>query len=267
MDADVPDHSSELIEQLQRLIQAIDASGRTILLRTDSALLQSIVEAAARIFGAAAAAIALLTDDGQELEFQVAYNVINQNIVGMRVPVNKGIAGYVALTGQPMAVSNVEEESRFNRDFAEQSGYVPKSILAVPLVSGGRTIGVIEVLDKIDAQSFGLQDIELLGLFARQAALAIHQSQQLDHLEEALIDGLKKLAADPNDPSPQFQAALQQRPAANDDLRRLAAMINEISSLGKAEQTACLQVLSAFQTYSRTKTAARPDFSSRKKVQ
>ena len=267
MDPENVDHESRLVEQLQRLIQSIEASGRAVLPRTNLALLQSIVEAAARIFGAAAAAIALVTEDRQELEFRVAYNVINQNIIGMRFPINKGIAGYVVGTGQPMAVSNVQQDPRFNRDFAEESGYIPRSILAVPLISNGRTIGVIEVLDKINAQSFGLQDIELLAMFAGQAALAIHQSQQINHMESALLDGLKKLArTDPSKPSAELLGALEHQPAASDDLIRLAEMINDISALGKAERTACLQILGAFQNYSRSKPAIRSDFANRKKI-
>jgi uncharacterized protein YigA (DUF484 family) len=66
--------AQRLVEQFQRLIQSIEAGGRVILPRTNHDLLQSVVEAAARIFGAAAAAIALITEDGRELEFKVAYN-------------------------------------------------------------------------------------------------------------------------------------------------------------------------------------------------
>lgn len=258
MDSDESVRAEQFVEQLQRLIQSIEASGRVILPRTNQALLQSVVEAAARIFGAAAAAIALITDSGEELEFKVAYNVINQNIVGMRFPVDKGIAGYVAMTGQPMTVSSAQDDPRFNRDFAEQSGYIPRSILAVPLISGGRVIGVIEVLDKINAQSFGLQDIELLAIFAGQAALAIHQSQQIEQLDATLLDGLKQLVvAQAPQSNAELLAALDNKPKTDTNLISLAELINDISALGQAERAACLQILRTFQEYGRSKVSAR----------
>ena len=124
MNEENPASDSPLVEQLHNLINAIEASGQAILPYSNIELLQSIVESANRIFAATATAIALITDDGQELEFKVAFNIINQDIIGMRFPAHSGIAGYVTMTGQPLAVSQVEEDPRFNRSFAEQSGYL-----------------------------------------------------------------------------------------------------------------------------------------------
>ncbi len=135
--------------------------------------------------------------------FKVAFNSGDENVIGMRTPMDKGIAGYVVMTGQPIAVSNVQQDSRFNREFAEKTGYIPRSILATPLLSGEKVIGVMEVLDKINATSFGMQDMEMLGLFAKQAAIAINQTQQFDQISESLIRGLKELAKNSGEEEPQ----------------------------------------------------------------
>ena len=266
MNQEQTSQNSGLVTPLQRLLQAIEASGRAVLPRTNQALLQSIVEAAARIFGAAAASIALVDEQQQTLEFKVAYGAGNQEVIGMRIPLDKGIAGYVAMTGQPIAVSNVQQDKRFNQDFAQSTGYVPRSILATPLLSGERVIGVMEVLDKIAAPTFGLQDMELLGLFAQQAAIAIHQSQQVDQIEEALVSGLKRLILEqaPEDAA-ELLKALERLPTDDQrDLLALADLFNEIGTLGEAERKACLQILSAFAEYSRsrprfTKTPGHPN--------
>jgi len=244
--------AERLVEQIHRLIQAIEASGGAVLPSSDLELLQSIVEAAARIFGARASSIALVLDSGHEMEFKVAYNTGDQNVVGLRIPINKGIAGYVAMTGQPIAVSDVQQDPRFNRDFAESTGYVPQSILAMPLISHGQVIGVMEVLDKLNAPSFGIQDMELLGIFANQAAVAIAQSQQIEHLGQALLDGLKKLAiTDLSSPSAELLGALESQPPASQDVLALAHLINDISAMGEKERQACLRILQVFQEYSR----------------
>ena len=159
-------------------------------------------------------------------------------------------------SGQPIATSNVRQDARFNQDFAESTGYVPDSILATPLLSDDRIIGVMEVLDKINASSFDMQDMELLGMFAQQAAMAIEQSQQIENIEKALVMGLKRLVtADPTQDSGEILSALEQSAGQNShlpDLLELADLFKDISALGESERKVCLQVLKAFAEYRRT---------------
>jgi len=255
-------NEEKLSDQLQRLFTAIEASGRAVLPRSNDTLLKSIVDAAARIFGAAAASILLVNEEEDALEFKVSTGEANRDLIGTRFPYDKGIAGYVFMTGQPIATFNVKEDKRFNQDFAKSTGYVPNSILATPLISSDdRVIGVMEVLDKIDATSFNLQDMELLGMFAQQAAMAIDMSQQIDSIEQALVRGLMRLVKSDKSPeSPDLQAALDQalrgenRPA---DLLELADLFNEISRLGEAERKTSLQILYVFAEYRKTTAAPR----------
>jgi GAF domain-containing protein len=254
---DQPSREDRLAEQLSRLILSIQVSGHAVLPRTSQALLRSIVEAARSIFGAAAASIALLDEARGVLEFKVAVGQGNADVVGMSIPMDKGIAGYVAMTGQPIAVSNVEQDARFAGDFAKSTGYVPSSILATPLVTDERVIGVMEVLDKINAASFGLQDMELLGMFAQQAALAIDQAQQFDQLGEALTLGLKRLATeDATADAGELLSAIERvntvQPQAS-DLLTLADLFNQIYNLGSDERQACIKILATFAEYSLAK--------------
>ena len=242
---------AKLSEQLEHLLMSIEASGRAILPKSNDILLKSIVDAAARIFGAAAASILLANEAEEVLEFKVSFGPADRDLVGTKFPMDKGIAGYVFMTGQPIATSNVKEDKRFNQDFAKSTGYVPNSILASPLISSDdRVIGVMEVLDKIDASSFDLKDMDLMGLFAQQAAMAIEQSQQIDQIQDAMVRGLKRLAkADKSKPSPELQTALDHSLEEKDekiDLLELADLFNQISALGEEERKACIQILNVF---------------------
>jgi GAF domain-containing protein len=240
-----------LAQSLRRLVRAVETSGRAILPVSNEELLQTIVEAAARLFGAAAASIALVDEPAQEIVFRVAYGAGRDEVIGMRIPLDQGIAGYVVNTGQPLAISNVQQDTRFARSAAEKTGYVPRSILAMPLLSGDRVIGVIEVLDKIQAASFGMQDMELLGLFARQAAMAIHASQQFEHVGTSLIQGIRELVGDED--KVVLADALHDDHPAETDLTELADLFNLISQLGDAERTMGLDILRALAEYARTK--------------
>jgi GAF domain-containing protein len=241
------------IALLRRTLAALEAANRSLLPHSNIELLQSIVDAAARIFGAAAASISLVDEAQQMLEFRVAYGVGRDDVVGMRIRVDQGIAGYVAMTGQPIAVSSVQQDPRFQREFAQSTGYVPRSILAMPLLLGDRVIGVMEVLDKINAPSFGLQDMELLGVFAQQAAIAIHQSQHYEDIGAALRQGFQRALDGEADELFRGLAERSEEEAARDaDLMELAQLFYDLGSAGPHERRVCQQVLAVFGEYVRS---------------
>lgn len=156
-------------------------------------LLRSIVDATVALFQAEAASIALYDAAANRLVFLVAAGEQGQGVVGVAIPPDQGVAGYVFSTGQSLALSDVARDPRFGRGVAEQTGYVPRSIVAVPLVDGDRTIGVLEVLDKRDSASFSLRDVELAAVFARQAAVAISASRLERDVRTLLADALSSL--------------------------------------------------------------------------
>ena len=264
-------HQEQLAAELQGWVRAIEASGRAILPDSGNQLLQTIVEAAARLFGAAASSIALLDEAQQTLTFRVATGAGAKEVVGMSIPVGQGIAGYVVMSGQPLAVSSVQEDPRFARDTAQKTGYVPKSILAMPLLYGERPIGVIEVLDKIDAASFGMQDMELLGIFARQAAIAIRTTQHQQHLGQALLAGLRRLSGEGTMPEmPELERALEETATASrvlgeaegsggtTQLLALADILGSLSQLGPDEWEVCVKVLTSFAEYASSRRGLLP---------
>ncbi|HEX3427559.1 MAG TPA: GAF domain-containing protein [Candidatus Limnocylindrales bacterium] len=162
-----PDARSALAELARRA--AIASRLRSA---SETQLLQSILDTAVILFRAEAASLALTSRDGRSLEFVVASGSKGQGVVGRTIAMGEGIAGYVSQTGQPIALVTPEQDPRFGRTVAEQTGYVPSSILAVPLLTADRTVGVIEVLESRDGAFTGT-DLELASAFARQAAIAV----------------------------------------------------------------------------------------------
>jgi GAF domain-containing protein len=159
----------------ERVLDGVALHGE-IALRLESTgmerLLRSIVDATAALFDAEAASIALVEPDGR-LRFRVAAGARSQGVVGMVVGSGEGIAGFVQVTGQPIAVADVRADPRFHLDAARRTGYVPRTLLAVPLQAGDRVLGVLEILDKRGGAGFDMHDISLAGIFARQAAVAL----------------------------------------------------------------------------------------------
>ncbi len=136
-------------------------------------LLRSIVEVARAIFGAKASSIFLLDEAADELVFAAVAGEGEQSLVGKRMPSSTGIAGWVLSAQTPLVLEDVSSDPRHARDFAEGTGYVPKGLMAVPLLHDDRVLGVLQVLDRPQRSRFSLQEMELLGLFGNQAALAL----------------------------------------------------------------------------------------------
>lgn len=137
------------------------------------ALLAAIVEVARSIFGAKASSILLLDAERDELVFEAVVGEGEETLLGTRFPAGKGIAGWVLATRTPLVIEDVRDDPRFARDVAEDTGYVPKGIMAAPLLTEESALGVLSVLDRPEQSLFTLQEMELLGLFANQAAIAV----------------------------------------------------------------------------------------------
>jgi GAF domain-containing protein len=136
------------------------------------ALLRSIVEVARAIFSARASSIFLLDEDADELVFEAVAGEGEETLLGRRLPSGTGIAGWVLVTRQPLVLEDVGQDPRFAREAAESTGYVPQALMAVPLLHGERALGVLQVLDR-ESERFSLAEMDLLGLFANQAAIAL----------------------------------------------------------------------------------------------
>jgi GAF domain-containing protein len=160
-------------------------------------LLQAIVEVARAIFGARAASIMLLDESAGELVFEAVTGEGEDTLVGKRIPSGTGIAGWVAASGQPLVVEDVAEDPRFAADQARRTGYVPKGLMAVPLLREDRVLGVLNVLDRPERRRFSVAEMDLLGLFANQAAVALElllQARRIDALLAASGDPLERVA-------------------------------------------------------------------------
>jgi GAF domain-containing protein len=226
----------DAVSLLEAIALRADA-GRRVSGDSARAVLRSIVDATVTLFDAEAASIALYDAASDRLVFEVASGEQGQGVIGLSIAPDQGIAGYVFRTGQALALSDVARDARFGRAVAEQTAYVPRSIVAVPLVSDDRTIGVLEVLDKRSAATFSLRDIELAAVFAGQAATAIGATRVERDIGSLLESSLRALAgADVPD-----QATLDEIVAAatadlgRDDSSRLWPLADVIARLRTAD--------------------------------
>ena len=157
--------------------------------------------------GAGSVSIARL--EGTELVYEAAEGTGASNVIGLRLPSDRGIAGYVAHTGMSLVVDEVHSDQRFARDVAERVGYVPDSLMAVPVVDADDgVLGVVSILDR----TIGIGDplaiasaaarvaapaLAMFGAVVRLGPLLVRSvADAVDQDETTLVSALRRLADD-----------------------------------------------------------------------
>jgi Nif-specific regulatory protein len=163
------------VKSLLRICRAMSSQRKTI------ALLELSAREAVAIMGAERSSIFLISPDSEHLKTEVALGVDSE---GIRIKKVSGIAGHVYRTGEALSIEDAYKDERFLRDIDRKTGFLTRSVLAVPLVTpDGRRIGVFQVLNK-KSGTFDSDDIELLDAFASQAAVAIINAREYEFLKK-----------------------------------------------------------------------------------
>jgi diguanylate cyclase (GGDEF)-like protein len=120
----------------------------------------------------------LLVDEPTgELVFTLVRGAAEPQLAARRLAPREGIAGWVATHGEPALIPDVAGDPRFSRRMDELSGFTTQSVVAVPLLAGGRTIGVLELVNALDEREFTPADLEILQSYADFAAIAIRNAR------------------------------------------------------------------------------------------
>jgi GAF domain-containing protein len=236
----------ELLASLARLA---DRLGPALEPAGHEELLRSIVSTARRLFSGAACTLMLLDEHEENLTFHVADG--GGTAEGLTISTDDGIAGFVARSGQMLAIEDVRRDPRFAESFARSTGYVPTSILAVPLETDRGILGVIEVLDRDPQAGVRAQEMELLGLFAQQAALAIENSRIFRDLGQTLLSALARAAEGDEPLGAALERASEDERPADAEIAEMALLFAELGHMGTEERKAALRMLDGFASYAR----------------
>jgi GAF domain-containing protein len=174
----------DLAEERRISHALIDSSVRLNSMFNLPELLQTIMQTAAALLQAGAASLLLYDEVNKELTFEVAVGDTADQVKTLRMPADKGIAGWVLKNQKPVVVGEVHKDKRFSDSIDRALGLTTHSLLAVPLNSRDRVLGVIEVINKKTKTGFSERDLEVASAFASQAAVAIDNA----HLYEKLAD-------------------------------------------------------------------------------
>ena len=153
-------------------------------------LLQLLIEESKTVLNAERATVFLVDRKKSELWSKVASGTPT-----IRIPIDKGIAGAVAISGHVLNIKDVYKDKRFNPEVDKKTGYRTRSMLTVPMFNAKNlVIGVFQVLNNKEKNFFDKQDEEILSLLADQASGHVENAQLYQEVRKATQETIIRLA-------------------------------------------------------------------------
>jgi len=136
----------------------------------------------------------MMDEETEELRFEIVVGETAESIKDLRLKPGEGVAGWVALNKTPVLVPDVARDPRFSKRADEISDFKTSSIICVPLVTREKCLGVIELINKVEDEGFGPEDLLVLTTLADYTAIAIENASFFNKVQELTItDDLTRL--------------------------------------------------------------------------
>jgi GAF domain-containing protein len=240
------EHADPVLRDLTDLAELGSVVGPALAPFSAAERLQDLVDAARQVFAAGACSIALLDEQEQNLVFEAASGRGADLVRGTVIPIGSGLAGWVVSSGQTLEISQVADDPRFARDIAEQTGYVPRTLLAAPLETRDGTVGVVEVLDRGTGDDAGERDLVILALFARLAAETVVSARLFTQMGSLLLGSL---ASHASDGLAEALGRAAEQAGTDPDLADLASLLARLQATGPRERRLAVDVLTRVLSY------------------
>lgn len=185
----VPSTKSKDIEEILKISMLINSTFEI------KEVLNRIMDSANRVVKAEASSILLIDETRNSLYFYVALGDKGEEVKKFTVKMGEGIAGWVAKNSKPLLVPDVQKDNRWFKDISNKIKYQTKSILCVPLKLKDKTIGVLEVINKIGGDSFSIEDQSLLETFSNLAAISIQNARSYQDIKIENINLKKEISS------------------------------------------------------------------------
>ncbi len=126
-------------------------------------------------------------EESGELTFEIVVGIDKALFNGLCLLPSEGVASHVAETGGAVFIPDVNDSPLFNKRVDLQTGFITRSIICLPLIIRGKSLGVIEIVNVEDMKIFELEDFPILTILADYAAIAIENSRYIDKIKKMSI--------------------------------------------------------------------------------
>ncbi len=242
----MPDETNtRLEEKLRSIIETIDAVNTLTQPVTNS--IENLLQISAAEMNSEEASVIIRDGDQGDMKFLAAIGKVADQIIEVKIPSGKGIAGFVFSSGQPMAITDVGEEDSFYAEVDRQTGYSTQTILATPLRYDGEVIGVLEYINRIGEppfEAFTPDEMDKAGLFAEAIASLVNAYETAKLFRDV---SHKMLSDDELIRFEEMREWLQnvRETSEHKEMIELALLVREIASRGEAERKMSIKILDA----------------------
>jgi len=190
--------NSSLMQRLEERIKRLElfeTISRAVSSTLDlQKLLERVMEITKSVMGAEACSVLLPDESGGELVFTVALGEKGEEAREFKIKPGQGIAGWVLQNGEPLLIKDVKADGRFYRELDDKTGFETRSMIAVPLLVKDKSLGVIEVINKVNGGQFDKVDEDTLVTMAGQIAVAVDNAKMAEDLKRSKdqIEGYSK---------------------------------------------------------------------------
>ncbi len=240
---------NESAQRLRQLIETVDTA--RLLTEPLTRSIESLLQISASELNSNEASVLIRDGNDGSLKFLTVIGAVADQLVNMRIPPGKGIAGFVMSSGQPMAVSDVAEEETFYSEVDKSTGYSTQMILATPLRHNGEMIGVLEYVNRRGQppfSPFSPLEMDKAAMYAEPIASLVNAYEAARLLHEMggriLSDesaGVKELR--------EWLTGVRAAPE-HQEMMELAVLVRDLASRGEAERRLCRQLLDAVTGFS-----------------
>jgi len=188
-----PDVGQRLRATAQRLAILTDIVKTANSILEPRKVIELIMEKIQRLIPSEAWSMLMVDEEKQELTFELALGEKGKDVSPYRIKIGEGVAGWSAQTGQPTIVNDTSKDPRFTGKLDSKTQFRTRSILCAPLISRGRTIGVVEIINRLGGR-FTQVDLDILLTLVEPCAIAIENAILFQKAEQLTItDDLTKL--------------------------------------------------------------------------
>jgi len=185
-DQEIAELRSQLDVEVGRLNRLVEVTGQLSSTLSLEELLGMILSTATELLDAETSSLFLLDEETGDLTVEVAAGEPAESVVKQRVPAGEGVVGWVVTNGEPAVVEDPTGDDRFYHGVDEKTGFETRNLLAAPMRTRERTIGVVEVINKRSG-AFVDRDVEVAVALAGQAGIAIDNARLYARLADAVV--------------------------------------------------------------------------------
>ncbi len=241
-------------EKLKRVIETIDVANVLTVPLTDS--INNILEVSSASINSEEASVLIRDGDNGDLRFLCAIGQVADQLIGLKVPAGKGIAGFVFSSGQPMTISDAVQEESFYDEVDKQTGFSTQMILATPLQYEGNIIGVLEYVNRVGEppyEPFTPEEMDNAAIYAEAIASLVNAYESAKIFQEL---GDKMLTSNELLTHTELRDWLQNLRDTNDhkEMIDLAVLVRELALRGNVERKLCKEILESILNYSDNNT-------------